>query len=132
MSLKFVIPSDPSRGREVQARILDEVAKNKFNSDSIFAIKLALEEALVNAIKHGNKLDPNKQVFIEAVVSPRQLELTIEDQGPGFDRTCVPDPTAPENLEKCSGRGILLIESYMTTVEWSNNGRRVHMIKRND
>lgn len=131
-SMKFVINSDYARGREVQNRILDEVTRYKYNSDSLFAIKLALEEAFVNAIKHGNKLDPNKHVYVEALVGPSQTEIIIEDEGPGFERSSVPDPTAPENLEKCSGRGILLIESYMTSAAWSHNGRRLHMIKRND
>lgn len=131
-SMKFLIPSDYAKGREVQSRILDEVSKFKYNSDSIFAIKLSLEEAMVNAIKHGNKLDESKHVYIEALVGPSQTEIQIEDEGPGFDRSSVPDPTAPENLEKCSGRGILLIESYMSDVHWSNNGKRMHMLKRND
>jgi serine/threonine-protein kinase RsbW len=131
-SMKFVIPSDYTRGREVQTRILDEVGKFKYNSDSLFAIKLSLEEAMVNAIKHGNKLDPNKKVFIEALVGPGQTEIIIEDEGPGFERVEVPDPTAPENLEKCSGRGILLIEAYMSAASWTHNGRRLHMVKRND
>jgi len=130
--MKFVIPSDYTRGREVQTRILDEVGKFKYNSDSLFAIKLSLEEAMVNAIKHGNKLDGNKKVYIEALVGPGQTEVIIEDEGPGFDRVEVPDPTAHENLEKCSGRGILLIEAYMSSAAWTLDGRRLHMIKRND
>ena len=130
--MKFVIPSDLDRGREVQTRILAEVDRFKYNSDSAFAIKLGLEEAVVNAIKHGNKLDPKKTVYIEALVGPGQAEIIIEDEGPGFERAGVPDPTEPDNLEKCSGRGILLIEAYMTSVTWSHNGRRMHMVKRND
>ena len=131
-SMKFLINSDYAKGREVQSRILDEVAKFKYNSDSVFAIKLALEEAMVNAIKHGNKLDEAKTVYVEALIGPNQTEIQIEDEGPGFDRSSVPDPTAPENLEKCSGRGILLIESYMSDVHWSHDGKRMHMLKRND
>lgn len=130
--MKFVIPSDLARGREVQTRILSEVDKFKYNSDSAFAIKLSLEEAVVNAIKHGNKFDENKKVYVEALVGPDQTELKIEDEGPGFQRNDVPDPTSPENLEKCSGRGILLIEAYMTSVSWSNAGRCMHLVKRND
>ena len=131
-SMKFVIPADHARGIEVQARILSEVAKFKYNSDCVFAIKLSLEEAIVNAIKHGNKLDANKKVYVEALIGPSQTELMIEDEGPGFERDVVPDPTSPENLEKCSGRGILLIEHYMNSVAWTHNGRRIHMVKRND
>jgi serine/threonine-protein kinase RsbW len=129
--LKFTIGSDLGQEREVQDRILEAVERAGYNSQSTFAIKLALEEALINAIKHGNKLDPAKKVQIEAKVEPRRTQITIEDEGPGFDRSCVPDPTADENLCKCSGRGILLIEAYMDSVRWSKNGRRLTMVKMN-
>ncbi|MGB7160091.1 MAG: ATP-binding protein [Tepidisphaeraceae bacterium] len=130
--MKFTIRSDFSAGHDVQKRILDAVEKAGFNSQSTFAIKLALEEALINAIKHGNKLDLKKSVHIEASVSPNVTEITIEDEGPGFERSSVPDPTLEENLDKCSGRGILLMEAYMNRVEWSRGGRRVHMVKKNE
>jgi serine/threonine-protein kinase RsbW len=110
----FVIRSDFNEARDVQKRILDDVQGAGFNSQSQFAIKLALEEAIINAIKHGNKLDLTKSVRINATVSPMRAEIVIEDEGPGFKRTNIPDPTLDENLEKCSGRGILLIEAYMT------------------
>jgi len=130
--LKFEIPSDHKHQHQVQAAILEEVARRGFNSQSTFAIKLALEEAMINAVKHGNKLNPNKTVRIEAKITPTVAEIVIEDEGPGFDRKSVPDPTMEENLEKCSGRGILLMESYMNSVRWSNGGRRVKMIKKNE
>jgi serine/threonine-protein kinase RsbW len=133
LPLNFTIPSDfTAELRDVQKRILDRVENCRFDSQSIFAIKLALEEALINAIKHGNKLDPRKKVTVAAKVTPRRCEIQIEDQGPGFRRSGVPDPTADENLLKCSGRGILLMEAYMDKVDWSRGGRRVKMIKRNE
>jgi serine/threonine-protein kinase RsbW len=132
MPLTFTIPSDFTAGRDVQKRIMDRVQTCKFGSQSTFAIKLALEEALINAIKHGNKLDPKKKVTVAAKVTPRRCEIQIEDQGPGFQRACVPDPTADENLLKCSGRVILLMEAYMDKVDWSRGGRRVKMIKKNE
>ena len=98
--MKYTIPSDFARGREVQTQILDEVQNFKYNSDSVFAIKLSLEEAIVNAIKHGNKLDMNKKVYVEALVGPDQVELTIEDDGPGFTRQDVPDPDQPGKHRK--------------------------------
>jgi serine/threonine-protein kinase RsbW len=108
------------------------VQRNGFHGQSFFAINLALEEALTNAIKHGNRLDPAKKVRIEAKVTPKRAEITVEDEGPGFDRGGVPDPTSQENLEKCSGRGILLIEAYMNRVTWDRGGRRVKMVKKNE
>ena len=130
--LKFTIPSEYEAGRDVQKQILDEVKRNGFNAQNEFAIKLALEEGLINAIKHGNRLDAAKKVHIEVKVSPTKFEISIEDEGPGFVRTHVPDPTLDENLDKCSGRGILLMESYMSSVKYSNKGRRVTMTKKNE
>jgi serine/threonine-protein kinase RsbW len=132
LPLKFEIRSNFDEGREVQKRITDNVQRLGFDSHSQFAIKLALEEALINAIKHGNKLDPKKKVHVQAKVTPKQAEIVIEDEGTGFDRTCVPDPTADENLCKCSGRGILLIESFMDKVQWTRGGRRVKLVKKNE
>ena len=129
--LRFTIPSDLAATREVHKTIMDHVEKQKYDDQSTFAIRLALEEGLMNAIKHGNKLDPSKTVEIEAKVTAKGTEITIEDQGKGFHREEVPDPCSDENLLKCSGRGILLMEAYMDKVEYSNGGRRVRMIKKN-
>ncbi len=130
-AVKLTIGSDTAFVHDVQDRILAEVARHSFSPQSYFAIKLALEEGLVNAIKHGNRHDKSKNVHVEYKVTAKQLEVTIEDQGPGFHRNGVPDPTLEENIEKCSGRGILLMEAYMDSVRWSRGGRRVRMIKKN-
>lgn len=131
-TLHFEFHSDFDTGCQVQQQILEEVERHGFNTHSLFATRLALEEGLVNAIKHGNKLDPKKKVIVDARVTRDRVEIEIEDQGPGFDRASVPDPTAVENLCKCSGRGILLIEAYMNSVAWSKGGRRVRMVRLND
>src|SRR5688572_33394592 len=110
-SLSCIIPSDYLEGRAVQRRILELVEKHHFGEEAMFALKLALEEALINAIKHGNKLDKNKRVQVQARVTDEQAEIEIEDEGPGFERASVPDPTAAENLERLHGRGILLMEA---------------------
>ena len=130
--LSFTIPSDFDAGRDVQKRILADIQKKGFRGQSFFAINLALEEALTNAIKHGNRLDPRKKVRVEAKVTPKRVEIIVEDEGPGFDRGNVADPTSAENLEKCSGRGILLMEAYMSRVTWDRGGRRVRMVKVNE
>jgi serine/threonine-protein kinase RsbW len=128
----MTIPSELSASREVQEQILADIQKHGFSRQSAFAVRLALEEAMINAIKHGNKLDPHKKVHIETRISPDEAEIIIEDEGTGFERHAVPDPTCDPNIEKCSGRGILLIESYMNRVEWSRGGRRLRMIRRNE
>jgi serine/threonine-protein kinase RsbW len=131
-SFRYTIGSDFEAGRRVQERIMEQLSRRGFNSSSAFAVRLALEEALINAIKHGNQLDPEKKVRIRGKVTPARAEIIIEDEGGGFDRGVVPDPTVDENLEKCTGRGILLIESYMNEVEWSRGGRRLRMVKKNE
>jgi serine/threonine-protein kinase RsbW len=129
MRHSFTIPSDYAASRDVQIRIMEDVESSGFDPESVFAIRIALEEALVNAIRHGNRLDPGKKVHVEAEVTPGRAVITVEDEGPGFNRDSVPDPTADENLCRPSGRGILLIESYMSDVSWERGGRRLRMIK---
>jgi serine/threonine-protein kinase RsbW len=130
--LQFTIPSVPAAIHDVHKRIMDEVERHHYGEQSAFAIRLALEEGLMNAVKHGNKLDASKTVHVEAKVTPKQTEIVIEDQGAGFERKDVPDPCAEENLLKCSGRGLLLMEAYMDKIQYTHGGRRVKMIKKND
>jgi serine/threonine-protein kinase RsbW len=128
----LTIPSDFTAAREVQKRILDDVKDNAYSAQAAFAIQLALEEALINAVKHGNKFDVSKKVHVQASIDPKQAKIVVEDEGTGFDPSGVPDPTLEENLEKCSGRGILLIGAYMDNVEWTNGGRCLRMTKKNE
>ena len=129
--MKKTIPSDYTDAREIQRQVREEVERAGYDLDAQFAVKLALEEAMINAIKHGNQLDPEKRVHVEWHVSPETIEIIIEDEGPGFDRSTVPDPTTGENLEKLTGRGILLIESFMHKAEWSKEGRRLRLVRHN-
>ena len=94
-----------------------------------FGVQMALEEALANAIRHGNGLDSSKQVRLSCQASEQTVRITIADEGPGFDPLVVPDATAPENLEKPSGRGILLMRSFMDHVEHAGAGNIVVMSK---
>ena len=128
-TLKFIFPSDFAEARRAQDKVVATVQQHRYDADSVFAIKLALEEAVINAIKHGNKFDKKKNVIVEAVVSDDRVEISVEDQGPGFDRLGVPDPLAEENIERLHGRGLLLMEAYMNDVRYSNGGRRVHLLR---
>lgn len=124
------IPSDMEEARRVQTeieQILHEAGA--FSEREIFGIKLAVEEALVNAIKHGNQMDPAKQVHVTFHLHADRFEVLIADEGPGFDPEDVPDPTAPENLERPCGRGLLIMRSYMTEVVYHDRGRAVRMAK---
>ena len=131
-SFRATIRSDFEAGRDVQERILRDIERLGYSEESSFAIRIALEEAMVNAIKHGNRLDPRKKVHVESHITPKRAEITIEDEGPGFDRTSIPDPTHDDNLHKPSGRGILLMEAYMNSVKFSRRGRCVCMVKKNE
>lgn len=92
-------------------------------------MRLALEEAVVNGLKHGNGNDPTKWVCVRYCVTADTTVTDVEDQGPGFDPTSVPDPTAPENLERPSGRGLLLMRHFTTWVRFHDRGNRVTLCK---
>jgi serine/threonine-protein kinase RsbW len=124
-----VISSDPHEARRVQDDIEHLLKSQQFNDKEIFSIRLALEEALVNAIKHGNRCDHNKKVHISYRVLPERFDISITDEGPGFDPTEVPDPTAVENLERPCGRGLMLMRHYMSEVVYSSSGNSVSMTK---
>ena len=127
---EVTIPSDTVRGHEVQEEILQRLEQAQFPEQDLFGVKLALEEGVVNAVKHGNGLDPDKSVFIRCEYDGERVIVTIEDEGPGFDPTDVPDPTDDENLEKPSGRGLMLMQAFMTRVEYNDKGNRVVLEKR--
>lgn len=102
-----------------------------FDEDTRYWIWLATQEALNNAIKHGNKMDENKKVDFKIQVEDDEFRIIIKDEGEGFDITEVPDPTKKENLLRTSGRGIFYMRSFMDHVEYkSNNGTEVTMTKR--
>jgi serine/threonine-protein kinase RsbW len=125
----FSIRSDPVAARRVQKEIERRLKEQRYSEHEIFAIRLALEEALVNAIKHGNGLDRKKKVQINYRVLPDRFEIHITDEGPGFDPTSVPDCTTAENLERPCGRGLMLMRYYMNNVTFSATGNSVSMLK---
>ncbi len=127
----MVINSDLKAARGVEEKLLRAVECCGYGEAARFAIKLALEEAINNAIKHGNKGDPRKTVDVSFQIDAKCAVITIADEGKGFDPDSVPDPTADENLEKPSGRGIMLMRAYMDEVRYNEAGNQVTMTKRN-
>ena len=123
------IPSNTSLGHEIQERIINVLESQSYSDHDLFGVRLALEEALVNAIKHGNGMDPDKQVHVECQFEVDRVRIVIEDEGDGFDVEAVPDPTADENLDKPGGRGIMLMRSFMTTIEYNDSGNRLMLEK---
>jgi len=117
---------------EVPALLNDIVAamdRFAYPIKDLFGVRLALEEALVNAVKHGNRCDPAKEVRLRYWVNAEVVVLQVEDEGDGFDPSGVPDPLLPENLERPSGRGLFLIRKYMTWTEYNERGNCVTMCK---
>lgn len=113
----------PSRLESVDeaATIADEFAKGRrLDDEFISAIDLAIRESVANAVKHGNKLDETKNVNVTLTDSVMAFEITVRDFGSGFDVDNIADATAPENLLKTNGRGILFMRSFMDEVEWSD------------
>jgi serine/threonine-protein kinase RsbW len=123
------ITSDPAEARRIQDDIERILQSRRAHDHDVFSIRLALEEALVNAIKHGNQLDRAKAVHIAYRFLADRFEVHITDEGPGFDPSDVPDPTAVENLERPCGRGLMLMRHYMNEVTYSNRGNTVSMSK---
>jgi len=128
-SVSLAISSDPVEARRVQDQIEAQLKNCRFDESEIFSIKLALEDALVNAIKHGNQMDRAKKVHIQYLVNHDRFEIQIRDEGSGFDPEDVPDPLAVENLERPCGRGLLLMRHYMTEVVFHPPGNRLSMAK---
>ena len=109
--------------------VLAQLEQLGWGCSELFAIQMALEESLTNAIRHGNRCDEAKLVRVECRASPERFWLRVEDEGPGFKPDNVPDCTADENLERCGGRGLALIKAYMTRVEYNDRGNSVTMEK---
>jgi serine/threonine-protein kinase RsbW len=127
---EVTIPSDLEEARRLQTTIEELLQRvTRFSESEIFGIKMALEEAIVNAIKHGNQMDRSKVVRVAYRISPYEFDVLISDEGPGFDPEDVPDPTAPENLERNCGRGLLLMRHYMSHIEYVGTGNTVRMSK---
>jgi len=128
-SADVTIPSDPGEARRIQSEIEQLLVDHQYGEREIFSIKLALEEALVNAIKHGNQMDPSKKVRIVYTIHPDRFDIHIADEGDGFNPEDVPDPTAIENLERPCGRGLMLMRHYMNEVRFNERGNAVSMSK---
>lgn len=129
ISRSIALESMPSSIIKVCKQILSELKANDFSQEDAFAVHLALQEAFLNALKHGNKMDAGKQVKIDYVLDSDRIEISMTDEGNGFDPGSIPDPRVGQNLYKAEGRGLLLIRSYMDVVRFSERGNCVHMVR---
>ena len=128
--IEFELPSDLSLMNGVLHYLIERVAALGVIKPDTSNLFIALDEAFVNAVKHGNRSDPTKLVRITADLSAREARFSIEDEGAGFDVKSIPDPLDPANLFKTSGRGVLLIYNIMDEVEYNDRGNRLTMVKR--
>ncbi len=109
--------------------MLAKLKQKQYSKDDIFSIHLAVEEAFINAVKHGNKMDLDKKVEFSYHIDDDKVEVSVKDEGPGFDPEKVPDPRCGGNIFKPSGRGLFLIRAYMDEVEYSDKGTRLKIVK---
>ncbi|RKY27041.1 MAG: ATP-binding protein [Candidatus Omnitrophota bacterium] len=129
MKISEKIPSSLERIPSFISTIIERIRPLGIPEEEIFNIRLSLEEALVNAVKYGNKLDPQLTVEVKVQLDSDKLVIEVKDQGEGFDFEKLEDPTKEENIEKVRGRGIFLMKNLMDEVIFKEKGSRVIMIK---
>jgi serine/threonine-protein kinase RsbW len=131
LRLLATIPSTFAAVETVVEKIRELARKMKGGKGFLEGVELALREALVNAVVHGNRQDPKKQVVVRCFCRPaRGILLVVEDEGPGFDPNKVPDPTHEERVFETHGRGLFLIRGSVDRVRFSKSRGRVTMLKR--
>ncbi|NNE65378.1 MAG: hypothetical protein HKN33_02335 [Pyrinomonadaceae bacterium] len=130
--IDFEVPSLISLMGDILDYLMKRVEKLGVIKPEKSNLFVALDEAFVNAVKHGNKYDKSKMVRISVEISPKKASFTIEDEGEGFDVKAIPDPTDPENLFKSSGRGVMFIYNIMDKVTYNQRGNRLTMVKMNE
>ncbi|MCA9065288.1 MAG: ATP-binding protein [Planctomycetaceae bacterium] len=123
------IPSDTGEGLRVQEEIVQLMEQFQYSTRDVFAMRLSLEEGLTNAIRHGNKLSPDKSVGVTCSIDFERMRIVIQDQGDGFEPEAVPDPTIEELLERPTGRGLMLMEAYLDEIAYEDGGRRLIMVR---
>jgi len=127
------LPSRIDTVATAAAAVAEFLSRSGISEDTAFGIDMAVREAVTNAVLHGNSQDENKTVDVTMKSSPDTVEISVHDQGEGFNPDEVPDPTAAENILKASGRGIFFMRSFMDEVSWlirPGGGTTVRMLKR--
>lgn len=129
INCSLVVESKSSAVVDVCKQILSKLKENNFDKDDIFAVHLTFEEAFLNAVKHGNKMDPTKKVKIDYSVDADKVEISVTDEGDGFQPDEVADPRFGPGLYQPGGRGLLLMNSYMDMVRYNERGNSVYMVR---
>ena len=129
-TLRSTLPSSLTAYHDFIQQVLDQLLKLNWQEQERFGVHLALEESISNAIRHGNQLDPNKEVHVECRLDSDRFWAQICDEGQGYEPDQVPDCCCEENLEVPGGRGLTLIRAYMTSVELNDQGNCLTIEKR--
>ncbi|MEZ6060667.1 MAG: ATP-binding protein [Planctomycetaceae bacterium] len=127
MQFELQIPSDTREALKVQDRVIALMEQRAFSSKDVFAMRLAMEEALTNAIKHGNRGNHTLNVRIECDISDERVRVVVADEGTGFNPDDVPDPTLPEFIGRAAGRGLILMRAYMDLCRYNDRGNQITM-----
>lgn len=117
----------------IQAFVDRLASAGGLDEDGVHDLSVSVRECVVNALKHGNKLDPAKRVHVNFGLTPDAIEVWIQDQGAGFDPDAVPDATAPENILSAAGRGLFFMRAFMSEVEYTfppEGGTAVRLVKK--
>lgn len=125
--LKKTIPSNGDLAHALVEAIVSQLESKNWDTREQFQIQLAVEETITNAIEHGNKRDPEKKVKVECHISDEEFTLVVEDEGKGFQRETIIDCTQDDRLELPRGRGVMLIESFMSQVDYAGRGNIVQL-----
>jgi serine/threonine-protein kinase RsbW len=121
------LPSKPESITQLETLIEQIADKHKVSEDTFANMMTCLNEIAINAIVHGNKLDENKKVIINAEVEPKRIIWTVTDEGDGFDYDHLPDPTAEENLENLTGRGVFIVKQLADQCVFNAKGNEVEL-----
>jgi serine/threonine-protein kinase RsbW len=124
------ISSDPHEAVEVIQALVEQLHRQRWDDVEVFGIHLSLEEAIANAICHGNANNRDKSIRVKLETSVDTFYAQITDEGPGFDPKAIPDPTDDENLERPCGRGLKLMRCYMDEVAYCSTGNSVELFKK--
>jgi serine/threonine-protein kinase RsbW len=114
----------------VQHAILGTMESFDYVEEDLFAVRIAIEEAIANAVLHGHQGDQERLIDIEWTITEKEVSMVVCDSGRGYDESSVPDPTADENLTLPSGRGLAMINAFMSDVSISDGGRRIEMARK--
>ncbi len=123
------IDSEPDNCAKIIETLLVQLESFGWSNRDSFGIHMAMEEAILNAIRHGNQCDPEKQVHVKIEICHERFYSQVTDQGAGFRLCDVPDPTLEENLDNTCGRGVMLIKNFVDQVQYNEAGNSVELVK---